>query len=249
MGNVKRNDTVLLIPDVHGREFWKDGLKERHPDELMIFLGDYTDPYPAEGITHEVIPDMLEEILKIPNTILLLGNHDLSYIYPSQSPSVRKDPNFERNKWLGKFFEDNHSRFCLTYTLKRDDKFSIIFSHAGLLKDLYHHWDHTRKKYSPIEVAKKFNEMWKNHDSELPSELFKISWIRGGWNENGSLVWADIREHIARRNDFWSHDFQVFGHTMLVTGKTVRLPQFACVDCQRPVRMRWNMKKPEFEVL
>ena len=63
MENVK-NETVLIIPDVHGREFWKEGIEKRKQNELIIFLGDYTDPYPHEGIKHEVIPDMLEDILK-----------------------------------------------------------------------------------------------------------------------------------------------------------------------------------------
>lgn len=36
---------VLIIPDVHGRPFWKDAV-QRYPDTDTIFLGDYHDPYP-----------------------------------------------------------------------------------------------------------------------------------------------------------------------------------------------------------
>ena len=124
----------------------------------------------------------------------------------------------------------------------------MVFSHAGLLKERYHRWWRD-KKFSPVQVAQIFNEWWEKRDPVLASELFKIGWHRGGYEEVGSLVWADIREHIARRHIFWSHDYQVFGHTMLKTGHLIQLPQFACVDCQRPVRMWWNKKKPDFEIL
>ncbi len=39
---------ILVVPDVHGRKFWETALD--YPGEI-IFLGDYTDPYPREGIT------------------------------------------------------------------------------------------------------------------------------------------------------------------------------------------------------
>ena len=36
---------ILVIPDIHGRIFWKDATKF---DGEIIFLGDYVDPYPHE---------------------------------------------------------------------------------------------------------------------------------------------------------------------------------------------------------
>lgn len=40
---------VIIIPDVHGRTFWKS-VVEQDPDADIIFLGDYLDPYTQEGI-------------------------------------------------------------------------------------------------------------------------------------------------------------------------------------------------------
>ena len=40
---------MIIIPDIHGRSFWKDAVKGRE-NEKIIFLGDYTDPYSHEGI-------------------------------------------------------------------------------------------------------------------------------------------------------------------------------------------------------
>ena len=57
---------LLLIPDVHGRKFWKDAI-EKHFDECdkVIFLGDYLDAYPDEEITRKQEKDNFAEILKL----------------------------------------------------------------------------------------------------------------------------------------------------------------------------------------
>ena len=43
---------ILIIPDVHGRLFWKKAV-ETGDYEKVVFLGDYVDPYELEGITDE----------------------------------------------------------------------------------------------------------------------------------------------------------------------------------------------------
>ena len=43
------NKKILIIPDVHGRTFWRAAL-ETGNYEKVIFLGDYVDPYVYEGI-------------------------------------------------------------------------------------------------------------------------------------------------------------------------------------------------------
>ena len=40
---------ILIIPDVHGRSFWKTALDSGRYSKV-IFLGDYVDPYEVEGI-------------------------------------------------------------------------------------------------------------------------------------------------------------------------------------------------------
>ena len=42
---------ILIIPDVHGRDFWKEPVKKVLEDTNahIIFIGDYTDGYPTEG--------------------------------------------------------------------------------------------------------------------------------------------------------------------------------------------------------
>ena len=49
---MKELEQILVIPDDHGRGFWKEFVKG-HENEMIVFLGDYTDPYPHENISEE----------------------------------------------------------------------------------------------------------------------------------------------------------------------------------------------------
>jgi predicted MPP superfamily phosphohydrolase len=74
---------ILILPDIHGRPFWKDAV-EKHFDECdkIVFLGDYLDAYPNEEITRKQEKNNFSEIISFKEknadkVVLLLGNHDL----------------------------------------------------------------------------------------------------------------------------------------------------------------------------
>lgn len=76
---------LIICGDIHGRSFWKNGLKHfnENPDSKMIFLGDYLDPYTRyEGITQEEALENFKQILEFAQAnknrvILLIGNHKI----------------------------------------------------------------------------------------------------------------------------------------------------------------------------
>ena len=81
---------ILIIPDVHGRDFWREPVKQElnNSETSIIFLGDYNDCYPHEWEPnfdckqHSV--DNFKEIIELkrqkPDRItLLLGKHDCGY--------------------------------------------------------------------------------------------------------------------------------------------------------------------------
>ena len=75
---------MIIIPDVHGRRFWRDAVKG-HEEDKIVFLGDYVDPYEWEGITPGDAFLELKDIIAFKkahpdNVTLLLGNHDLGYL-------------------------------------------------------------------------------------------------------------------------------------------------------------------------
>jgi len=83
---MEKNIKVLIIPDVHGREFWREPVKEvlENTDARIVFLGDYLDCYPNEfkygfDFKEHSINNFIEIInLKKENkdrVNLLLGNH------------------------------------------------------------------------------------------------------------------------------------------------------------------------------
>lgn len=41
---------ILVLPDIHGRRFWKAPCELAERYEKIVFLGDYLDPYAFEGI-------------------------------------------------------------------------------------------------------------------------------------------------------------------------------------------------------
>ena len=55
---------ILIIAVIHGRNFWKKAVEENIDKvEKIIFLGDYLDPYPWEGITRKDAIRNFEEII------------------------------------------------------------------------------------------------------------------------------------------------------------------------------------------
>jgi len=51
---------VIIIPDVHGRPFWREVLTNK--EDTIVFLGDYSDPYEYAGFTHK---DAVRELTDI----------------------------------------------------------------------------------------------------------------------------------------------------------------------------------------
>ncbi|MBU0288948.1 metallophosphoesterase [Hallella faecis] len=78
----------IMFPDLHGRDFWKKALANscEWTANRLIFLGDYFDPYPSDGIApNDAIRNWWELQLTLrqhPNkeVVFLMGNHDAHYV-------------------------------------------------------------------------------------------------------------------------------------------------------------------------
>jgi predicted phosphodiesterase len=76
---------ILVVPDVHGRLFWKEPVRKYiYTVDRVVFLGDYLDPYEGEeGLAEDIFENMMEIVrLKRNNrekVVLLKGNHDQHY--------------------------------------------------------------------------------------------------------------------------------------------------------------------------
>ena len=61
---------MIVIPDVHGRLFWKEAIAAAKEDEKVIFLGDYLDPYLHEFEKDPIMSQFAEIYETISNRVL-----------------------------------------------------------------------------------------------------------------------------------------------------------------------------------
>lgn len=236
---------MLIVPDVHGRVFWKEPLS-KYPDEEVVFLGDYLDPYPDEGISPGEALYVFKEILdlkrKNPEKItLLLGNHDLMYL----------DPVHKRNCCRHDWEHDSEISNLFKEALKEDPAFFIlakeyegyVFSHSGIHPSWIEYGHPEFKGETIQETIEKLNStLW---EPSTLKALDDISWYRGGWGcDIGSPVWSDVREWYGERNykDIENGYIQIFGHTQLLEGKSIEGKTYKCIDCKRVSRIDSNNK-------
>lgn len=221
---------MIVIPDVHGRTFWKDAIKGRENEEI-IFEGDYLDPYPDENISPESALKNFKEIIEFKkqhpdNVVLLVGNHDCHYFYPGFDAASRYCRYLSHD--IEKLFKDNIELFQLAYEKDIAGK-HFVFSHAYIhklwLDDLYGKGRWRRKT-----IIRRLNKDFKKTLYGLGCALNNVSCYRGGWESYGSMVWADIREvDMFQKPNIG--DYNIFGHTQLI--RPIVTEYKACLDCRR----------------
>ena len=241
---------VLILPDIHGRTFWKDAVqkfpKEQCPDLKIVFLGDYLDPYESyDKISKEQAYQNFIEILDYAHNddrvIMLIGNHDWHYFVDLDN--CRMDN--KRYKLIRSLFTNNDTKglFRLTYQTEINNQ-KYLFSHAGITTS----WlkeaallasirlsnmeksginDKDTLKVAQYEWTKEIANINNTYNFELFEECLRnyndmyynfypsmISPDRGGRNRNGSLIWADVHEHLDYFIDPLPGYYQIFGHTI-----------------------------------
>lgn len=209
---------ILIIPDVHGREFWIEPCNHIDEFDKVIFLGDYHDPYPyqvsksesIQMLKEKLVPFMSEHADKV---ISLLGNHDSSYLY--NTVKVRYDVHNE-NEAKGIFKNLN-----LKVAYKVDD---YIFSHSGILP----RWL-DKNKLTLDDVL---------NDEVYINQLNQISPKRGGYDDIGSCIWGDCFEYLC--NDHIEGYYQIFGHTQM--DNPIIKEDFACLDCRKAFVLDTNTR-------
>lgn len=134
----------LIIPDIHGRKFWKKPL-EKFCDKVenVIFLGDYFDPYPDEGISDADAIANWNEIQSFitvnglqDRSTLLIGNHDAHYmsdVFAEHASGSRKSEEYEDEI---KSLLNDCNLLQIAYECQAGDK-KILFTHAGVTEDWY----------------------------------------------------------------------------------------------------------------
>ena len=226
---------MIIIPDIHGRSFWKGVIKGRE-DEDIIFLGDYMDPYGYEDIEYKQAIENFNDIVNFANShsnvTLLLGNHDCHYLSQSIDRSSRYD--FLHVSEIVSVFKSYNGSFLMATERTINGK-RYILSHAGIGK----RWLNNHEllfngiNWEKINIVDWVNNAWEVKDGKFLSALNDISYRRGGFNDYGSMIWADTMDHyFDNKGEGLFGDYQIFGHTQCVSEPLI-FEKFANLDCRR----------------
>lgn len=143
---------TVFIGDIHGRDIWKDIIKNESPGRV-VFIGDYFDSF-DKSLTAAIQIHNFKEILALKESgnmevIILIGNHDYHY-YPGgeiysgyqsgAAPAIRQ------------LLEENKQHMQMCYELD-----NILCSHAGI----GHEWLMYRNNYTEGGIADFVNDIWK----------------------------------------------------------------------------------------
>jgi len=220
---------IVTIGDIHGRDLWKKVLfgnnqkfdwwrneydlgihKEFHYPiddyDEVVFIGDYTDSF---VIMNVLILHNLKEIILVkmayPDKVhLLIGNHDLQYIY-NQQRFICAGYRTEMAHDLHQEFKT--ANFELAYQIN-----NVLFTHAGVINkwnDEYLtnlHPKYTRFFNGNETIADKLNVLYQcNYDP-----LFDVGYLRQGGMPFGGPLWAHKTE---MEEDYLKNYLHIVGHT------------------------------------
>lgn len=236
----------IIFPDIHGRDFWKNVLLEEccWETDTFIFLGDYFDPYPSEGITvSDAVVNWHELMIAVTNWrrshrkaefIFLMGNHDAHYInrtFNALSGGCRKSP----EPGIPYLLESMGLQIAYQQDIggKR-----VLFTHAGVMKEWY---EGLRDLIGDL-TADNLNSLV--HKDEGWRALAECDFYRGGYSGYGSPLWTDMQqweEHASPLKDL-GYDYQVVGHTQIVGDGPIILDGIADLDCRHPFALTADFK-------
>lgn len=239
---MEKNVKILLIPDVHARDFWREPVKEMLTEKKegtrIIFMGDYCDPYsedfPTDFDYQAKAIDTFREIIALkkehPEYItLLIGNHDCGYMFNLRICDCRTD--YRRYGDIHKIFNDNKDLFQLVDQETINGKHFII-SHAGIPKGYAEYCFEDVNENNVVDI---FNNAYKENNQEIIRSLGIYDSYRGYFGGNfGSLVWSDVRSWMDNDKDgSYGYGYNVFAHSQLIKEcGGIITDYWADLDCQ-----------------
>lgn len=199
---------LLIIPDVHGRDFWEEPCSHIDEFDKVIFLGDYHDPYLTQvsrdksrhQLRDKLVPFVKEHQDKV---VCLMGNHDGNYIIGEMADRFDRYHQKEIRQYIN----------AMNLKLAHQEG-NYLFTHSGVLPA----WlDDCGITLDDVLAGNVPNEA-----------LMMVSPMRGGYGSYGSCIWGDVREYARAKK--LEGIYQIFGHTQME--HEVITQEFACLDCR-----------------
>jgi predicted MPP superfamily phosphohydrolase len=176
----------IIIGDPHGKDVWKQIDFEEY--DKVVFLGDYVDSFTLPDL---VIDQNLQDIIALKKDhpykiILLLGNHDIQYLYyPEFRCSGYRD---SMKRPLQALFTYNRELFQVAYQCKNH-----LFTHAGITNAWYLGFIKVPRGYKQGEhetLADILNKTSESGDYRL---LHKVGFARAAMEASLGLTKAKLK--------------------------------------------------------
>lgn len=179
---------IQAIGDIHGRIKWKHLIDETC--QKIIFLADYTDSY---TIGNRTIIDNLLDIIEFrkqrgDKVELLLGNHDVQYVYYPDYRCSGFRPEMAHDLQL--IFRENKDLFKIAYQFE-----DHLFTHAGVTNQWFKWAEEKLKQYGMTDlsnIGEALNTMNETSNRWMLNNVgYERGGLRGDW---GGPTWADKKE-------------------------------------------------------
>lgn len=217
---------MIIIPDLHCEEYWRGTVDKLRDNEKIIFLGDYFDNhenimcYSHTSRNMANVNDILSLKEKLGDRcILLIGNHELSYL---DSLWHAKDFAFPHDIMhhfkIRKLLLNHIEKFNILHVEQHNDTF-YMFSHAGVNPNWF---GRLPKKKQMMLLS-----------SKLSRKSFKR--LAGCLRNEVSCLWEYFNPDKPEKKFIDGNIFQIFGHAYFHEPKI--LSNVAALDTGKPYRL------------
>lgn len=204
----------LIVGDIHGKiEIVKEALETYGH---VIFLGDMIDAFDRTIKNQLECLEMVREAVFKGQAQMILGNHELSYMYADKQCSGH---NNIMQHHIDIDYIDFLKHRCLNFIYL--DKLKILITHAGLDKD---YWN-----THGITLATLKEDL--TQDCNLDKKfVYNVGFHRGGSSKRGGIFWCDEQFEFEGIKELQ----QIFGHsrgTFRIKNKVGTDKPDYCIDC------------------
>jgi len=204
---------TLILTDVHHRIDLVDEIVALEKADKVIWTGDYQDQFEDTPEDAKKTAIWLKGKLEDPRNVMIIGNHDWTYMYPDNKHAYCSGFSDEKSEAIRKILNKNDFAKLKSFHVENN----ILFSHAGISKRFLDFvvkkgdWDED-KEYSLENIVSSLEDWTEKARLLFPvggsHPLFMAGWDRGGRQDYGGIIWEDSRTHFPIKGLK-----QIFGHT------------------------------------
>jgi 3',5'-cyclic AMP phosphodiesterase CpdA len=218
---------ILAIGDIHGKSIWKRAVSTIDAD-MIVFVGDYV--IVNRWIFNRRIRHNLEDLIKFKRdnfdrVRLLLGNHDIAYLYPEMFPYSTLRKLFSPK--LYRIYQENADIFAVAFEFK-----NYLFTHAGVSRGWFNQHRNVLMNHPGENLADRLNAI--NSSPHHFKILHEKGRPRGGEYPYGGVTYAD---KVETEKDAIAGYIQIVGHTKVHAPTRIHFEQGSIIyiDCLNSV--------------